>query len=482
MHNLIARLLFISILLQLLAQPQAAHAQESYLPAPAAYDWKEIRTESFAILYTAAYEDLGQVLFALYGQTLEQEYDRFQLLFDASLLHPISIRVYPTEDDYYRLNALAPKAAEGGTHSHIGLREIALIGENIATNLALWQNKALNAFRYELGVLYAVDLSKKKAPPGLMAGVGGYAQDPQNLDLAQYAQQLTKIPPAAWDAIWSSEDIQTDEALNSLATSIVAYLVDQYGWRKFVSFLSALSTTKNYREALQQIYQIDFSTLQTEWEQYVPLYYQERWQMHAWYGFDLHKYQVMLEAGAYTEASQGLEEALSFLENLEDNTKISQAQEMLAVAKTGQEAGRLSAQARRAVQEGEYTLCLDLTTQAAQMYATIGDTRRNTELAAYQSTAQELEAVFAELRQHPDNLIAGASTLGVERLQSARQLLEQLGNQQGVIEIDGLLGKMQAQQQRKQTVILFAGVLLCVGLLIVRILLLKRRTPVEAQL
>jgi len=440
------------------------------------YEWKEIRTPFFAIIFTADYEELSQLFYALYATTLESEYQRFQLLFDASLPLPISIRIYPTEEDYYCLNALAPKAAGNGTHSHIGSREIALIGENIAADLAAWQSVALNSFRYEMGVLYTIEMTQKKAPPGLLAGVGGYAQEPSAAELANFANQYQQQGSVAWDDLWNNPDIQSDPYLTSQATSIIAYLTDEYGWLQFIQLVKALPTARSPREALQEVYAVQFSDLQAEWALYLPLYYQERWQFHAWYGFDLEKYARLLEAGAYSEASQQLKNALGFLELLGDQPKIQQAQELLQIAQTGQQAVTLVAQARRDLQAGLYTESLAAISQAQTLYAQIGDTARTQEMEIYQRSAQQLLEIFSSLGQGSSQSLSNAQLL------SARQLLVELGDEKRLALINQAI-QQNSNQQQSQALMVSLGVTgLCVALLVYRFILLRKPTPPEAQL
>lgn len=122
----------------------------------------------------------------LYGPMLDAEYLRFSTLFNQELTPPIFVRIYSNADEFYKLNALAPKLGPEQTHSNIGAREISLIGDRIAVNITMWQAEAENAFRFELAQLFITELSNNHVPLGLKASIGGYAQDPAT-SVGQYA-------------------------------------------------------------------------------------------------------------------------------------------------------------------------------------------------------------------------------------------------------------------------------------------------------
>lgn len=447
-------------------------------------EWEETRTQSFAIIYSRDYEELAHGILVLYGNTLEQEYTRYQTIFETELLLPITIRVYPTEAIYYKLNPRAPEIVNAGTHSHIGAREIALIGENIAADLTTWQQEGLNAFRYELAILFGEQISKKKAPPGLLTGIGGYAEDPNILfNSKQSLKSDHSQPTQSWISIWDSAASDQNSLYITEATSIVAYLVDVYGWATFLKFLNNLPTSEGYRQALVTTYGIEFSALEDQWLLYFPIYIKGRWRAHVIYGFDLSVFEQLLKAGAYSDAYEGLQEAITFLEKIEDQEKLKQAQLLLEQAKTGQEAGILVSQSRQALQTGDYEACIRYADLAQQKLDELGDSRRFEELEIYRSWAQEILSLYTQIDKTKNSAyLLGSTRKAVDQLLTIRQRLEALGNQQGKAIVNQALEDINQRRQTQQTSVMIIAALLCFTLLGVRIRLSRQPIPPEAQL
>jgi hypothetical protein len=71
------------------------------LPKPQAdeYEWLEYRTVNFSIIYPSEYEQLAALVILL-GPTLDLEYERLSSLFETTLLTPISVRIYPTIEEF----------------------------------------------------------------------------------------------------------------------------------------------------------------------------------------------------------------------------------------------------------------------------------------------------------------------------------------------------------------------------------------------
>lgn len=471
------------LLPSLLVSPvQAAGDEARCLQDDIDIEWREVRTQSFAIIYPAANEELAHTVLDLYGRTLDADYARFASLFETSLPLPISIRIYPTEDKYYRLNELVPALEPGATHSHVGTREIALIDENITLDVD-WQQKALSALRYEVAILFVEQITDGKAPPGLQAGMGGYAGDPREvLGNSQRLSAMPSEPTATWQSLWESPDATTDPDLMLQAMSIVAYLVDVYGWPAFVEFLEGFPTAAGYRQALVSTYGIELGAMQEHWQRYFPVYFEGRWRANVIYGFDLSLFEQLLAAGAYADAAQGLKEAIDFLEQLGDEEKAEQAQALLLQAQTGQEASALVRQARQALQSRDYENCINLALQAQQKYEQIGDQRRLDEIDTYRAWAQEVLDLWAEIDQIQARIALDSTTASAGRLVEIGQRLGELGDEQGKTLVNEMLSEIEARQRSQVMTISAAGLSLCLVLLCHRILVLRRTPPPEAQL
>jgi hypothetical protein len=226
-------------------------------PAQGSLDWAEKRTQYFTIIYQFQFESLVQGLVELYGEQIDSEYARFEGVFQASLPLPVMVRIYPDIGYYMYYNSLAPEIDEVSTSSHVGAREISLIGSNIVSNLSQWGKTAVEDFRYELAALFTEQLSNKSAPPALVAGISAYARDPQVIYKTIDLESLPPEPVYTWDQMWGVEYIFLDAEMRLEAASIVAYLVDAFGWQKLLDFLKEPSTAPGYREALSKVYGLE---------------------------------------------------------------------------------------------------------------------------------------------------------------------------------------------------------------------------------
>lgn len=388
--------------------------------------WREQVMGDFTLLFPDGFDEIINNINRL-KNSLGDEYVKFTKLYNASLSLPINIRIYPNVGSFYCLNVITPTVAANDTHSHIGIREIALFGDRILNNLDQWQNESLNILRYELGVLITENITNSKAPPGLLAGVGMYMMDP-NIIFEQHSITISGIgdPSTTWRSLWEDDANIILPEKRIEAVSIVAFLIDTYGWPSFLQLLNDLRTSEGYRRSLMTVYGTDISTLQSEWEKYYPLYYQGRWQAHILYNFDLSAYQQMIAGGAYTDALLQLNNVIPFLEQINQSDELVQAQALLGRAKSGQEASALVVQARQALLNRQYEISIQLSDQAQAIFAQLGDTRRINELNGYRDRAMEvlsLDNTINLLLQeyHPEN---GDSATLNEMIQISQRLAE----------------------------------------------------------
>lgn len=450
----------------------------------AAIEWHEAQTQSFAILYPSAHADFGRALFEIYGEMLDAEYARFESLFKASLPLPISIRIYPTEIHYDCLNAQAPKLPPGALHSHIGTREIALIGENIAANPSAWQTNYQNAFRYEQGALFTEQVTDQKAPPGLITAVGHFAQDPfQTIGALRLSRSDWQQPTYTWSGLWEEAGSASDLARRLQTTSTVAFLIDIYGWNSFLKFLGDLRTSESYRAALAQVYQMDYGKLQEQWQQYYPGYFSGRWQAHILYNYDLSAYQEMLSAGEYSSAQKSLQEVVQFLEMVDQTDALQRARRMLDMAGIGLDAETLVVQARQALYAGQYQHSLDLVDQAQARFGQLGSSYRMDELNAYRDQLGQIHGLHQELERLRGQIFANQGGFFlVTRLISLGQRLGELGDAQGERQVRELAQVMEGRQRQLHHLLSIFGFIAVLMLLGLRFWLASRRPPPEAQL
>lgn len=491
---------FILLLIPLFAPPFINSVNASTCPKND-LEWGELLTPGFAIIYSQEDASLATGILEQLSADLHDDYARFASLFGQPLNHLITIRIYPDERFYDCLNPLAPELAPDGYHAHIGAREIALISSRMDTHRASWQAELLNALRYELAILFVDRVTDGKAPPGLKAGVGAYAQDPHESQVERWVSASTRLQPAAsWRLVWEQQSIAQDEKLDLAelsqesdsaalsqeshlaALSIVAYLIDVHGWPKFNQFLHQLSTAEGYRQALASTYAVDLADLQEHWRSYYPLFLQGRWRANVIYGFDLSVFERLVAAGAYADAAEGLKEAIAFLENLGEDEQLARAQALLQMSQVGQEAGALARQSRQALQQKDYALSAYLSRQARQKYQEIGDSRRLAELDAYRDWAEEVLALRAEVAAFQDQRNPGREGAAIERLVQIGQRLASLGDEQGVTQVNQILAESETRRQNRAATLSAAGLIVCLGLLLARLRSARQPPPPEARL
>lgn len=442
--------------------------------------WREYQTESFAIVYPTQYEILAQTVLSSYGDSLDEELINFSGAFGEGLVTPISIRLYTSSLEYYCLNALAPPLGVGATHSHIGSREIALIADSITNNLSQWHSQALNGFRHELVVLFAEYISQGNAPPGLLYGIGGYAENPNETFEARFqAAGSINEPDINWQVLWDGDYLLSDESAHLQVTSTVAYLIDVYGWNAFVSFLQNLFISESYRQALVNTYGSGIQDLQAHWREYFRVYVVGRWRANVFHSFDLTVIDEMLTAGAYADAVEDLQEAIPLIESFGEEEELLQAQDLLTKAQSGIEAGALTSHTRQKLLEGEFEKSIELSNQALSLYGQLGDDRRLAELETYLVLAQEV----IQLRGEIEAVMDSRKDLTVtRRLYQIGQRLNELGDHDGVSLVNIALTDASAAQSSLIEGIVAVGFVIILLLLWWRFRALWQTIPPEADL
>jgi len=480
-------LLLLSLLLASLTSTKPAQAapQRADCTALPRVSWTEARFGSFALLYPAGDEVIRSALSLFDTEVLESEYARFAALFETSLPLPISIRVYPTEDHYYCLNAGPPEIPAGSMHSHIGAREIAFIAENIVRNFQGWMANYQEMFRYEQAQLFAEQVTAGQSPPGLLAAIGRYAQNPL-MTLGPLYLSVSDGDSRAWtwSELWDSLGPQGDLGRRLHALSTVSFLLDQYGWPRFLQFLQDLpSSGGGYRALLARVYGQDFSELESAWQAYVPSFFSGRWRVNLIYNYDLTPYSEQIAAGNYAEAARGLQEVIAFLEKINAGSKLFQARSLLSQAAFGGEANDLVIEARRALAGGEYARSIELLDQAQHKYSLIRYYHRMDELNTYRAQVQEVQALHAELEQLAPRVEASPNIFALAgRLVEVGNRLGQLGDARGQQQVRALALRIEERQRGLQFTLTALGAVVVLALLGLRIALLWRRPAPEAEL
>jgi hypothetical protein len=471
----------VTLLLGLLATPVGASFQTQSVCGEE-LDWLDRPWGSFVFVFTADNTDLVQEFLRNFEEPLTLEFQKYTALFGTELEIPITIRIYPSLEDYNCLNALAPVLGVEDTHSHIGGREIALIGETINADPALWYSTARNAMRHEIAILFAEKLTESHAPPGLLNGVGGYFEDPYETFEGRYtASGNIQQPGRSMQRLMEDDIPASDDLVLLQQTSIVAYLIDVYGWENFLSFLSSIGESASYRQSFISVYGLNIQEIQAEWENYFSLYVADRWQANIVYAYDLDRYDVLIGAGAYEDALSGLQAAEPIVNLFGDADEIARVDELLRIANQGVMAGSLTLEARQAILDGNYAACIEKAEQAISIYNQLGDTRRISELEVYRDTAFEILTLRAEL----DSLKGFDTPLDPQKTQRILRIgrrLSELGDAEGVQDVQVTMILLSTGQRYFVEWTTIIGLLICVFIIYRRVRALFRKQPPEVNL
>ena len=449
---------------------------------PPDYLWREIDSGHFVVLYTASHVSLAEEISQNYLQKFEEEFSKYAIAFSTEISTPISIRIYPSETEYFCLNAFAPMITSEDSHSHIGTREIALFANVINRSPMTWDAQAINAIRHEIAILFGEKLSDGHAPPGLLKGLGGYFENPVETFLQRYKSSgEMSQPDRGWQRLWE-EDVSASNAVVMLQqTSIVGYLVDVFGWDAFVDFLQAIAENQGYRQALIDVYGVNLQDLQTHWSEYFPVYLEARWQANVIHNYDLSQFTQLISQGAYEDAAKRLESAIPLIELFGSLEHLSDAKALFAKAQFGKEASRLALDARQAILDSDYVRGYNSAEQALGIYGQLGDARRNAEIEAYRDICSEVLTLRAELET-----LRGVGTpldpVRTQKIITIGQRLAELGDSEGANQVQIALLLLGAGQQVLVNWITVVGLIVCVYLIWRRVTYIRKQLPSKVNL
>ena len=434
------------------------------------------------VLYTASHVSLAEEISQNYLQKFEDEFFKYAIAFSTEITTPISIRIYPSETEYFCLNAFAPLITSEDSHSHIGTREIALFANVINRSPMTWDAQALNAIRHEIAILFGEKLSAGHAPPGLLKGIGGYFENPVDTFLQRYKSSgEISQPDRGWQRLWEEDVPSSNSVVLLQQTSIVGYLVDVFGWDEFVKFLQTIAENQGYRQALIDVYGVNLQDLQSHWSEYFPVYLTVRWQANVIHSYDLSQFGQLISQGAYEDAAKRLESAIPLIELLGSPEQLSEAKALFAKAQFGKEASKLALDARQAILDSDYFRGYNSAEQALGLYAQLGDSRRNAEIEAYRDICSEVLTLRAEMET-----LRGVGTpldpVRTQRIIAIGQRLAELGDSEGANQVQIALLLLGAGQQVLVNWVTVVGLFVCVYLIWRRVTFIRKQLPSKVTL
>lgn len=449
---------------------------------PGDYIWKELSSENFVILYTASQVSMAQDIETQYLQMIEHELPKYVEAFGISLVTPITIRLYPTLTEYTCLNALAPLLSEDDAHSHIGSREIALIATVINRSPMTWEEQAVNALRHELAVLFGEQLSDGEAPQGLLQGLGGYFENPQDTFPQRFkaAGNITQ-PDRGLQRLWEEDHPPSNNLVLLQQTSVISYLIEVFGWDKLVQFLTEIGNAQGYRQAALDVFGVNVQEVEIYWVQYYPAYVEYRWASNVIHGYDLADFERLITAGAYSDAADRLGRISPMLALFGTAEQSQQAAVLLEQANSGEQAANLALEARQALLAGDYINAYTYAQEAQTRYQQLGDTRRDEEIGLYLSLATEV----LTLREELVLLRGDGSPLDPVRSQRIAEIgrrLSELGDKDGMRQAQMAFLLLGTSHHDFVTWVTVIGLLACVFLIWRRVHAVRNNKGNEVQL
>lgn len=419
--------------------PPLAHAQTP--------DWQEKRTAHFAITYAAAQAAEAD----RYVGFVDGVYTDLTAIFSLALRTPVSLRLFPDEKSYIAVNPLAARIPGVIAHATAGggRREIAIAVERTR---GMSDEALTNNVRHELTHLIVAELSGDDLPVGFHEGVAQYLEKPIQREQEAIVRRLRTASVQGGLMSWAdlnapggayaNPDIAYPQSL-----SIVAFLVDRYGFAKLLDFIKAMPTSSGYRSALETAYGLSADQLEAQWREYLPQYLDGRYAVNALYAYDLAPARALLGQGTYTAAKEELDRAVYLLQQTGQADRLAEAQDLLARAERGINAGQTVAEARKALEARDYGRTRDLVSQARAGYAALSDTRREDELRLYDERAQAAQQAHVDLQRAEDLVRTFRYPEARVALVEAATALGELGDSGGLATAERLMAEMDARQR-----------------------------------
>jgi hypothetical protein len=411
-------------------------------------DWQELRTQRFAILYTPDQQATAQQ----YAKFVDGLYDEVAAVFGHRTATPVTLRLYPTLNSYYDANPLARGLTGVVAHADYRRHEVVVILDQTVQQTP---DEVENNVRHEMTHIVASDLSESRLNVMFQEGLAQYVEHPSP-ELENKIGLLRSVVAGSGLLNWS--DMNDRDTFYRLARvsypeslSIVAFLVDRYSFAKVREMLTVTAQSNGYRSALERTFGVSPDQLEKEWQAWLPSYLAGGYKRNALVSYDLSKAQSLLAEGRYADAQHELETAVEWLRTASQPQVLQQAETLLEQSLAAQRAESVAGQARAALEAADFARAQELTAQAQQAYAAVGDTRQDAVLQEYAAraarglaaentleTAQQLSATWHVLqaRALADQAAADFAAVGAtQRVAEARAVREVLDQRQSLVGI-----------------------------------------------
>lgn len=349
--------------------------------------WRQRPTAYFTIFYAPGRQAEAEY----YAGWVDGIYNELAEAFGFRTATSVVLRLYPTSEDYYRVNPLARKVPGVVAHADFRQREVVVILERTAQQTEV---EVYNNVRHELTHIIAADLSANRLNTGFHEGIAQYMERSSGeLERRVAALRIARdqgrlLPWSAFDdrdRIYGAPEVAYPQAL-----SVVAFLVDRGGFAQLRAFLHASARSSDYRVALEQVYGVPAGDLETEWLDWLPSYLAGGYRRHALEGYDFTFVRDLMAQGRYAAAVEELQQTIEWLRRQADTQPpeaLAEATALLERSQTGMRAEELAERARQALEQADYHRALDLVSAARVIYGQLGDTRQAEVLTIYEQRA-----------------------------------------------------------------------------------------------
>lgn len=391
-----ASCMLVVVMLLFVAPARITHAQSA--------EWQERTTTHFVILYTPGDEAKVEE----YASFVDVIYEDVATVFSHRVETPITLRLYPSRESYQQVNPLAPNLPDIVAHADFRHREVAVI---LPMTDKQTPQDVQNNVRHELTHIVAADLSENRLNTGFQEGLAQYVEEygpTVEGKLATLRQNYDEGRLLAWSDFEDREKVYGDPRLSYPQTlSVVAFLIDQYGFATFRDFLTISARSSGYRSALERTYGVSPTDLEAAWLVWLPTYMEGGFRQNALTSYDLSHARQLFDLGRYEEAQTELEQAIVWLSSEErqellgeqGDTARLEAETLLRQSTEGMRAEELAQEARAALKNADYERAGQLAAEAQALYRAIGDTRQDVILNAYSEWANRGIAAKARLEQ-----------------------------------------------------------------------------------
>lgn len=359
--------------------------------------WRDRTTAYFTILYA----DGSEAEVERYVGFVDAVYEEIAAVFSYRTPGPLTLRLFPTSEDYYQVNPQARNVPGVVAHADFRRRELVVI---IERTLPQSEEQVRNNVRHELTHIVAADLSENRLNTGFQEGIAQYLERPAE-DLEVKAAALRTSADQGRLLRWSEFDerntiYSAPEISYPQTLSVVAFLIERNGFAAFRDFLTISARSSGYRSALERAYGISATVLEDEWRTWLPEYLAGGYKRSALQTYDLSYAASLIGQGAYAQAAEELRQALEWLRRNSDTqpaTTLAEAEALLARSEAGVRAEGVADSARNALEQADYARAAELIAAAQEAYRRLDDPRQAEVLAAYADRAARGLAANAQL-------------------------------------------------------------------------------------